>query len=115
MNNRTEYIAIEPTREENNLEIHIGYEKGGINWYNGQNNKRGYYLYCTPCQKNIRTLDNGQSYSTISTILGKGVKMLLIEVSRQSKKAEETATAKAEAEKNTLVCEVLNRYNLKLL
>ena len=42
------YIPIVPTESENNLCLEVLYSKGGHNWFNGDNERRGYYLHCTP-------------------------------------------------------------------
>ena len=44
------YIDIVPTRDENAICLETGYSEGGHNWYNGDCERRGYYLYCTPVQ-----------------------------------------------------------------
>ena len=38
------YIPIVPTESENNLCLEVLYSKGGHNWFNGDNERRGYYL-----------------------------------------------------------------------
>ena len=45
------YMPIKPTENENSLCLEVLYSKGGYNWYNGDNERRGYYLtvrlYCS--------------------------------------------------------------------
>ena len=66
------YIAIEPTKEENSICLETGYFEGGVNWWNGAKEKRGYYLYCTPVQVTTRkTSDGNREYQTFTQILGK--------------------------------------------
>lgn len=83
--------------DENFLEVSVDYDLGGYNWFNSTYNKRGYYLYVTPCHR---------SNGLVRTQLGKGLKYLLKEVQRQSKKAREEALAMA-AEKEAMVVEMV--------
>lgn len=108
------YISIKPNRDENSICLEVGYQLGGHNWYNGDTERRGYYLYCTPCKITQHSTSNGTSYNTISQILGKGNKLLLKEVSRRSKKAETEAIALAKEKEQFLLERVLTRYGLEL-
>ena len=85
------YIPIVPTESENNLCLEVLYSKGGYNWFNGDNERRGYYLHCTPTLIKTDRLSNGTEYSTSTVTLGKGYKLMLKEVGRRSQKAEEEA------------------------
>jgi hypothetical protein len=69
------------------LKVQVDYEKGGMNWFSGQENKRGYYLYVFPVQ--IETVDNRVVVESFT--LMKGSKKLLFEVSRKSEKAYQRA------------------------
>ena len=90
------YIPIVPTESENNLCLEVLYSKGGHNWFNGDNERRGYYLHCTPTLIKNNRLSNGTGYSTNTVTLGKGYKLMLKEVGRRSQKAEEEANRLAE-------------------
>ena len=99
---------------ENALEVMVGYQLGGYNLWNGDTEARGYYLYCSPVEKKVNKLSDGREYTSVSQVLGKGSKILLKAVSRQSKKALEEALKIAEREESNLVQRVLDRYGLKL-
>lgn len=53
------YMPIKPTENENSLCLEVLYSKGGYNWYNGDNERRGYYLHCTPVLLKTDSLSNG--------------------------------------------------------
>ena len=108
------YIPIVPTESENNLCLEVLYSKGGHNWFNGDNERRGYYLHCTPTLVKTDRLSNGTEYSTSTVTLGKGYKLMLKEVGRSSQKAEEEANRLAEEKEEFIVKEVCKRYDLEL-
>ena len=72
----------------NYLRVELYYDIGGMNYFTSKPNKRGYYLSVTPVDRGER----GTGVMCESTTLGKGVKMLIKEVQRRSKKAAEEAT-----------------------
>lgn len=100
--------------ECNALELSVDYALGGINWYNGHNEGRGYYLYCTPVTYTEREY-NGQTYRSVSQILGQGSKMLLKEVGRRSSNAEAEAVELAKTKKDELIKFVCEKYNITLI
>lgn len=102
------------SNEETELEISTDYEIGDYNYFNGTSSQRGYYLYATPCIRNTRTALNGQSYTTVTQALGKGCKLLLMPVSRRSKKAEEKAELLAKEKFDFVVKSVCVKYGLEL-
>lgn len=108
------YVNLVPTRDENAICLETGYSKGGVNWYNGDNERRGYYLYCTPIQIDTKSLPGGRDYRTFTQVVGKGNKLLLKEVTRQSKKAAEEAERIAEEKAEWLLQQVVARYGLTL-
>jgi hypothetical protein len=71
------------------LKVQVAYEKGGMNYFSGQESRRGYYLYVYPVQ--IETVDDRVTIE--SFIMFKGGKKLLMEVGRKSQKAYEKACA----------------------
>ena len=85
------YIPVEGKKDVNFIKVHTFYDLGGMNWFTGQPNKRGYYVSCTPVFKE----DKG-GYGMESTTLGSGYKQLCKEVTRQTKKAAAEAEAIAE-------------------
>ena len=108
------YIPIEPTESENNLCLEVLYSNGGYNWFNGDSERRGYYLHCSPVLLKCNKLNNGQEYTTKTFTVGKGYKLLLKEVSRRSEKAEAEANSLAEEKADFIVDKVCRRYGLKL-
>ena len=97
----------------NKLEISLDYSLGGYNYWNGNTDGRGYYLYVTPVCVNENTY-NGQTYHTVQSVLGKGIKKLVRPVQRKSKKAEAEAIKLAEQSEQELIDYVCNRYNITL-
>ena len=74
------------------LKVQVDYEKGGMNYFSGQETKRGYYLYVYPVQ--IETIDGRVIVESFT--LMRGAKKLLFEVNRKSDKAYERACAMVE-------------------
>jgi hypothetical protein len=66
------------------LEVKVEYNLGGMNYFSYQNEARGYYASVSPVTVGEHTI----SYSAFS-----GVKVLLLEVKKRSKKSEEKAVA----------------------
>lgn len=73
------YFAVKGSTKDF-IKVSTGYEKGGTSVWNGNNYRRGYYVYVTPVQR-----ENGLE----SFALFDGYKQLLKEVGRRGKKAEE--------------------------
>lgn len=94
---------------ETHLDVDFGYDIGGDNWLSGGTRTRGYYLFCTPVRR-----ENRDGVIMVRNALGKGLKILLKEVDRKSKKAEAEAREMANAEIRRLVTLVLQKYGLKL-
>lgn len=110
------YIPLAPRegQKENNLCIEVDYSLGGHNWYNHNNERRGYYLLCTPVEMVERQLPNGECYNAVTQSLGVGNKLLLKEVSRKSKKAEAEAIALAAKQEKWLIEQVCAKNGLAL-
>lgn len=110
------YIPIKTeNNSENYLRIMMDYSLGGYNWYNGDEEKRGYYLYCSPVEKKTSYYSNGEPFVTYTETVGKGGKFLLKEVSRQSKKANEEALILANKRTEELVNLICKRYGFELV
>jgi len=87
------------------LKVQVDYEKGGMNYFSGQETRRGYYLYVYPVK--IETVDDRvivESYTMF-----RGGKKLLLEVSRQSQKAYEKACTMLE-ENQDFIDRIDNKY-----
>ncbi len=92
------------------LEVSITYNIGGMNYFQGICEKRGYYLSVTPVD--IAITENGRvlakSYAAFS-----GTKILLNEVKRKSEKEFAKARVLAEQEKEKLIKHVMQKNNIK--
>lgn len=102
-----EYFSVEGRNEE--VKAEVGYELGGHNYYSGQNNRRGYYLYINSVE---RKESNG--YSTESFTLFDGFKVVLVEATRQSKGKEQLAIAEGKNVMSQYVQRYLNEKGWKL-
>lgn len=67
--------------------IEVFFQKGGYNFFNGREEKRGYYISVIPVERK----DCGNGVVMESFVAFSGIKKLLLEVNRQSKKRYETA------------------------
>lgn len=110
------YIPIKTeNNSENYLRVMMDYSLGGHNWYNGDNERRGYYLYCSPVEKKTSYFSNGEPFVTYTETVGKGGKFLLKEVSRQSKKANEEAVKLAKGRTEEIVALICKKYEFELV
>ena len=82
----------------NNIEVKLYYDLGGMNYFTGRAEDRGYYLSVTPVYRE----DRG-GFVTESTTAFTGIKVLLVPVKRQSKKAADEAFAMMTTRADTLV------------
>lgn len=102
------YTKIEGTNYE--LKTVTYYHKGGMNYFFGGIEKRGYYLSITPVQVERRA--DGiviESFSAFS-----GIKQLLIECKRKSNKIEEQAEQLAISKMFDLEQFVINQLKNKI-
>ena len=103
-----EYIKVSGRNDINNLRINFDYDLGGMNYFTGRAERRGYYISIMPVYRTVR--DGGwtsESYTAFT-----GVKTCLLEVARKSSKKEEEAKKLFEAEKQKYIDYMLQRYNL---
>lgn len=100
-----QYIKLKENNRFSDLEIDFYYDLGGTNYFTYNNEKRGYYISVSPVNRK-----NG----SISYAAFDGVKQLLIETSRKSKKAEAEATEKINNVLKQLIDYVLGKHGLKL-
>jgi len=91
------------TNDERVVEIEVNYSLGGMNYFTGVLERRGYYLHCTP----VRYMDRGKVYTAFT-----GVKELILEVKRKSKKAEQKAKEMAVEREQVLLDHVCEKNNL---
>lgn len=105
------YIALkENTTRANALRIEVDYTLGGYNVFTHKTENRGYYLHVSPVEHFTRDGIAFESYTAFS-----GVKLLLVEVSRKNKKAEETAERIAQEKEKELIDYICNKNNLEVL
>lgn len=90
------------------LRIQVYYQLGGVNYFSGAQERRGYYLSVTPVEVDRR--EDG-SILCVKTTAYSGTKILLKETTRYSEKAAEKAIELAEAEKDRLIAHVLEKNN----
>ena len=96
-------------QEVNYIKVEFYYSKGGMNYMTYKNEKRGYYISVTP----VKREDRG-SYCMESYVGFSGFKDCLLEVTRQSKKAEETAREIFYQEKSRYINYLIERHGLTL-
>ena len=94
--------------KEQVLEISVSYNEGGMNYFSGNSNVRGYYLHVSPISESIEGTVKIRSFTMFS-----GIKMLLKEVRRFNQREFETLTPTQE-QINKLVNHVLEKENLHL-
>jgi hypothetical protein len=88
------------------IKVNIYYSIGGMNFFQGINEKRGYYLSATPVERT----DCSVKFTAFT-----GVKKLLNEVKRKSKKEERIAIEKAFVQVDELVNYVAKKNGLSLV
>jgi len=101
---KTEYTTTEAQGNKITVKASVSFQKGGRNWYNGANEKKGYYLHLIPVERS--EVSNG--FISESMILGEGFKYLLLEVNRQSEKRFKTALLIADEHKDRLIAKATN-------
>jgi hypothetical protein len=96
-------------RNGNTLKVEVYYNLGGMNYFTSRVEKRGYYLSVCPVK---RTVSECGSYATETYGAFTGVKELIMEVKRKSKKAEEESETIVEGRIDLLIEHVLHKNNL---
>lgn len=99
-NIKREYRKVEGLPEGKELEISVYYDLGGMNYFTGGKNVRGYYISVTPVKRNE---------FSVSSMLGQGYKKLLVEVTRKSKKKEAEALKISEEVEKELIDAVIDK------
>lgn len=92
------------------LEVSFYYDLGGMNYFTGRENKRGYYLSVIPVSKSQTVT----GFTSISSTLFDGIKKCLKAVDRKSKKSETEAKALAKEALNELVTYVCSEKNISV-
>lgn len=96
------YEAIANSPKE--LKIEVYYNKGGMNYFTGRPEERGYYLSVSPVERSHSNGFTTESYTGFS-----GVKKLILPVARQSEKQYQAALMAAESHVEELKNWVLSR------
>ncbi len=105
------YIEVkENPAKVTHLRIELYYSLGGMNYFTGRAENRGYYLSVTPVER--RTNDGG--YTSESCTAFSGIKQNVKEVTRKSKKAEIEAEKLATDVVNNLIDYVLRNNGLEI-
>ena len=96
------------------FKIDLYCDLGGMNYFSGKCERRGYYLSITPVEIDKRNY-KGNEISCVKFTVGSGIKDLLLEVKRKSKKAETLAISKATDKRiNELITYVINKENIAI-
>lgn len=96
-------------KDNSHLKIEVYYSLGGMNYFTGTIERRGYYLSVSPVERS--SPESGfmsESYTAFS-----GNKILLLETKRKSDKAYEKAVELSKDEVEKLVHIVMTKNNLK--
>lgn len=80
------YIETTEFPSNTHLEVNVYYDKGGMNYFNGRAEARGFYLSVTPVKK---------ERGCVSMVLGSGYKKLISIVNRYSEKQHDIAIEKS--------------------
>jgi hypothetical protein len=104
------YIPVEGKENVSHIKVDTFYDLGGTNYWTYKQNKRGYYVSCTPVFRE----DRGGVIME-STILGTGYKKLCKEVTRHSKKAAAEAEATAEKLYEAIVRRICREEGLTIM
>lgn len=94
----------------NAIRVEVYYNLGGINYFTYKTEKRGYYLSVSPVNVSVR-----DGVKMESCVAFSGIKTLVQEVSRKSKKQEAIAESKAECMVDELISMVCEQNNLQLV
>ena len=97
-------------QKANYIKAELGYSLGGMNYWNGRNEGRGYYIYVQPVERDERP----GGFAMEGFIMGQGIKQLVKPVARRSDKAEREAEAIFPAAAPALINYVLEKYGLEL-
>lgn len=102
----TKYIPLADNgQRENFIKVKTSYNLGGMNYWTGKPEKRGYYLVVMPVEK--RGIMEGMTMFS-------GIKECIKEVKRQSAKAEAEADELVKYYEDKLIQYVLEKNGLQL-
>lgn len=98
-----------PCTDGQELKIQVYYHLGGMNYFTGKSEGRGYYLSVTPVKR-----ERGPVFSSESFVGFSGIKKLLLPVSRQSEKKFQEAVSMVDANQQELIDYVCKKQGLTL-
>ena len=105
-----EYLELKGNAKNcTHLKVEVYYDLGGMNYFTGRGERRGYYLSVCPVERTERNGFISEGYTAFT-----GNKVLLKEVPRKSKKAELEAYRTAEEVNNYYIDKVLKKNGLEL-
>lgn len=93
------------------LEIKVYYSLGGMNYFSGSSEARGYYLSVSPVEVSRR--EDGSICSTSYTAFS-GTKLLLLEAKRKSQSKMNEALNLAEGRQEEIISHVLSKNQAKI-
>lgn len=93
LNNGTQYKS---------LEVSVKYELGGINYFTGNHNPRGYYAHLAPCSITPTKIGELRSSTLMGSKKESGFKVLIEETKRKSAKRMKELDEKIENRGNEL-------------
>jgi hypothetical protein len=98
---------------ESVLEVSVSYSLGGANFWQGTQEKRGYWLHVTPV--GLRREEAGYTVKSFTIGAGpRGVKAFLMEVKRRTAKGDAQAVKLAQAKERELLEHVLAKNGMAL-
>lgn len=101
-------IAEIPLKDGQTLELSVSYSKGGMNYFSGNAERRGYYLHAAPMR-----IKKEDGYTTRSFTMMSGMKAFLLEVKRQSPKAAKQALELSKGVARRVALAVLEKGKLE--
>ena len=99
------YIKVNEKPGTTHLKIELYYALGGMNYFTGRTESRGYYLSVSPVERK----GGCESYTSFT-----GTKILIKAVSRKSAKAEAEAEKIAAGEMENLIKYVCEKNNIPM-
>lgn len=103
------YIPIPETEYCNCMKVEIYYTLGGYNVWNYKVDPRGFYLSITPMMRELKDGYVSETYSAYT-----GLRQLLLQVERRSKRTETIAVNEAAKILNPLIRQVCDKNNLPI-
>lgn len=93
------------------LKIEVYYSLGGMNYFSGNNEERGYWLSVCPVTRTEHKMD-GKTYFSESYVGFSGTKLHVLTTTRQSEKAFKKAQELAKEREQELINVVVRKNNL---